>query len=182
VWRVTNLVEKWRTTTAYGGDRTMVTPPSGGTPTTTVTDMEGRTVELLQHHSGTHTTTSYKYDRKGKLEKVVDTLGNEWSYKYDRGRGDVAGPSDVWQEGVAVLEAAALEQIERAYGRDPVTKYWQPSVRSSLEGKVTFGSDWWTSAQFSEKAEQASGMSGSYYFESTSRAVIFKLKKSSTAN
>src|SRR5206468_3940543 len=42
--------EKWRTTTSYAGDRTDITPPAGGTATSTVTDAAGHTVELRQYH------------------------------------------------------------------------------------------------------------------------------------
>ena len=43
-------VEKWRSTTAYGGDRVSVTPPAGGTATTSITDARGRTTGLRQYH------------------------------------------------------------------------------------------------------------------------------------
>lgn len=83
--------ERWRTTTRYGGDRVHVTPPAGGTATTTINDARGRTVELRQYHAptptGTHDATSYEYDRKGQLVGVSDPAGNQWSYVYDlRGR------------------------------------------------------------------------------------------------
>lgn len=86
------LVEKWRTTTAYTGDTTQVTPPAGGVPTTTVTDAQGRTVELRQHTTpqgvdGPYQATRYTYNRKGQLAAVSDPDGNEWTYTYDvRGR------------------------------------------------------------------------------------------------
>ncbi|MFI6129520.1 RHS repeat-associated core domain-containing protein [Micromonospora sp. NPDC051141] len=83
-----NQVEKWRTTTSYFGDRTSVTPPAGGTPTTTVTDAKGRNVELRQHTTpqgvaGAYQSTSYTYDRKGQLAAVADADGNEWIYTFD---------------------------------------------------------------------------------------------------
>ena len=40
-------VFKWDSTTAYEGDRTRVTPASGGTPTTTVTDIAGQTTRAM---------------------------------------------------------------------------------------------------------------------------------------
>jgi RHS repeat-associated protein len=89
---VTNLVEKWRTTTRYEGDLTRVAPPLGGVATTTLTDVEGRTVELRQHTTaagvdGAAQTTRYTYDRKNQLTKVVDPAGNEWTWRFDiRGR------------------------------------------------------------------------------------------------
>ena len=88
-------VERWRTTTAYGGDRTDVTPPSGGTATSVVTDARGRSTELRQYLGATPTpytagswvSTEYKYDARGYQTQLVDHLDNEWNYTYDiRGR------------------------------------------------------------------------------------------------
>ena len=83
-----NLTEKWRTTTAYAGDRVLVTPPAGGVPTTTVTDVRGRTVELRHHKTaagvnGDFDTTTYSYNRKGEQVKVTDTGLDQWTWKYD---------------------------------------------------------------------------------------------------
>jgi RHS repeat-associated protein len=89
--------EKWRTTTSYGGDRTDVTPPSGGTVTSTITDEHGNTVALRQYHAGItpgyaapasgYDLTSYTYNRKDQLARVTDAAGNHWDYTYDiRGR------------------------------------------------------------------------------------------------
>ena len=97
---VTNLVEKWRTTTTYAGDSTKVTPPSGATPTTTVTDAQNRTIELRQHTTaqgvdGPYQATRYTYNRKGQLVAVADADGNEWTYTYDvRGRRITASDPD----------------------------------------------------------------------------------------
>ncbi|WP_307833920.1 RHS repeat-associated core domain-containing protein [Actinoplanes regularis] len=88
-------VERWRTTTAYGGDRTDVTPPAGGTATSTVVDARGRAIELRQYRgaaptpavAGTWDAATYEFDRRGNETKAVDTLGDEWTYRYDvRGR------------------------------------------------------------------------------------------------
>jgi RHS repeat-associated protein len=83
--------ERWRTTTAYAGDRVDVTPPAGGTATSTLTDARDNTVELRQYHNPTPTggydATRYGYDRKGRLASVTDPVGNKWTYGYDiRGR------------------------------------------------------------------------------------------------
>jgi hypothetical protein len=42
--------ERWRTTIAYGGDRVHVTPPAGGTASTSIGDARGQTVELRRYH------------------------------------------------------------------------------------------------------------------------------------
>ena len=82
--------ELWRTTTNYGGDRTDVTPPAGGTATSTITDVRGAVVELRQYQPG-HAAgsasgfdrTTHAYDRKGRLVGITDPAGNTWSYTYD---------------------------------------------------------------------------------------------------
>jgi RHS repeat-associated protein len=83
--------ERWRTSTTYGGDHTDVTPPAGGTATSTVVDGRGRTVELRRYHGGTPAgpfdATTYGYNNKNLLARVTDAAGNRWEYGYDvRGR------------------------------------------------------------------------------------------------
>ncbi|RVU28989.1 hypothetical protein EOT10_03870 [Streptomyces antnestii] len=88
--------EKYRTTYTYGGDRVHMDPPAGQTATTTITDVQDRTVELRQYKgdtplpSGTaadYIATKYGYTPSGQLAKVTDNSGNIWSYEYDqRGR------------------------------------------------------------------------------------------------
>ncbi len=87
--------ERWRTKTYYAGDRTDVTPPGGGTATSTVTDARDRAVQLRQYHgpaptptvAGSWDTTTYTYNRKGQTELITDPAGNSWKYTYDlRGR------------------------------------------------------------------------------------------------
>ncbi|MGC9496328.1 RHS repeat-associated core domain-containing protein [Streptomyces sp. WG7] len=79
------------TRTIYGGDRTTVIPPEGGTATTAIADPRGLVTELRQHHArnadAAYDTTTYDYTARGQLEKVTDPAGNTWSYGYDqRGR------------------------------------------------------------------------------------------------
>ena len=80
-------VERWRTTTAYGGDRMHLTPTKGGTATTTITDARGQTVELRQYHGGTPTgsydSTTYTYTKAGQLASTKDPAGNVWRFGYD---------------------------------------------------------------------------------------------------
>jgi len=79
--------EQWRTTTTYRGDRTLVDPPTGGTPTMTVVDARGNTTALHQYlgssPSGTSQVTTYGYDHADRLEEVSDPAGNDWTYAYD---------------------------------------------------------------------------------------------------
>jgi RHS repeat-associated protein len=85
-------VEKWRTTTSYGGDRTHVIPPEGGIATTDVTNALGQIVERRQYHDpeqvgsddeDDYDATTYEYDLRGALTKVTDPAGNVWTYAYD---------------------------------------------------------------------------------------------------
>jgi RHS repeat-associated protein len=79
----------WQTVTAYDGENTVrVTPPSGGTATTTTKDVRGLVTQLRQHSDGTPAgpvvaTTTYGYDRLGQLTEVKDTANNAWTYTYD---------------------------------------------------------------------------------------------------
>ena len=100
--RVTNTIlkagatEKWRSVAAHSGDRTSVTPPSGATATTTISDPRGNTVELRQYKNpanvgsndpSTFVRTQYTYTALNELATMTDALGNTWSYGYDqRGR------------------------------------------------------------------------------------------------
>lgn len=80
-------VEQWRGISSYGGDYTSTTPAAGGTPTTTFSDVRGKTVQLRQYHgaspTGAYDTTGYQYSRKGQLQSVTDPVGNHWTYAYD---------------------------------------------------------------------------------------------------
>ncbi len=90
--------EYWRTSYAYSGtDRTDVTPPAGGTPSTTYTDSRGRTT-VLDQYLGTSTgpaqQTSYTYDARGDMTGMVNPTGQHaWSWTYDA-RGLLTQSSD----------------------------------------------------------------------------------------
>ncbi|WP_411074167.1 polymorphic toxin-type HINT domain-containing protein [Streptomyces sp. cmx-4-7] len=91
--------ETWKTTTTYGGDWTAVDPPAGDTPTMALLDAQGRKTELRQFKgdgpTGAYDKINYSYDRKGRLEKVTDQIGNVWSKTYDiRGRVKTATDPD----------------------------------------------------------------------------------------
>ncbi|MGW2819694.1 RHS repeat-associated core domain-containing protein [Streptomyces sp. NPDC001443] len=82
--------EQWRTTTAYDGEITRVDPPTGGVPTTTITDDQGNVSEI-RHHRGAspnagvpYDSTKYTYNTAGLLETVTDAKNNVWRYEYDQ--------------------------------------------------------------------------------------------------
>ncbi|WP_308020158.1 hypothetical protein [Streptomyces sp. LS1784] len=94
---------QWATTTAYpGADRTDTTPPSGGMPSSVVTDARGRTTALLQYRTPTPTgnnadadITAYTYTPAGQPASRTDSSGNTWTYTYDlRGRQVSASDPD----------------------------------------------------------------------------------------
>ncbi|MGX4657915.1 polymorphic toxin-type HINT domain-containing protein [Micromonospora sp. SCSIO 07396] len=105
--------EKWRTVTTYGGDRTHVDPPTGATPTTTITDARGQVRSLHQYKgsspSGDHDETTYTYTAAGQPETVTDTASNTWSYTYDqRGRKKSASDPDT---GTSTFEYNDYDQL-----------------------------------------------------------------------
>ena len=89
--------------TAYYGDRVTTVPPSGGTPTSTVTDALGRTTELDSYTSvptvtttvsggitsvaitgGTTQATGYSYNHRGELSDIKDAAtGEDWGKTYN---------------------------------------------------------------------------------------------------
>ncbi|MEG3637209.1 RHS repeat-associated core domain-containing protein [Micromonospora palythoicola] len=89
-------VEKWRTSTSHGGDRTHVTAPQGGIVSTVITDAKGQTTRLRQYKNrtdvgstdpATYDETQYTYTLLGQQKTIKDPAGNTWSYSYDlRGR------------------------------------------------------------------------------------------------
>jgi RHS repeat-associated protein len=84
---VANGAPKWKSVTTYGGDRTTVVPPAGGTTTQSITDARGRTVQLRQYSSATaYDTTTYTYTDAGDLATVTDAAGNKWQHTYDQRR------------------------------------------------------------------------------------------------
>ncbi|MFI6051587.1 polymorphic toxin-type HINT domain-containing protein [Streptomyces violascens] len=79
------------TTTTYGGDRVTVIPPRGATPTTSISDAQGRVTELRQYQAtnesgpaGPYDTTSYGYDAAGHLTQLTGPAGATWAWTYDR--------------------------------------------------------------------------------------------------
>lgn len=89
--------EKWRTTTSYGGDRISVDPPTGGTPTTTVFDVDGQTTMLMQHTgpdaTGPADETNYTHTLAGELATITNAAGNKWTNYYNI-RGNLTSTDD----------------------------------------------------------------------------------------
>ncbi|GAA3770675.1 RHS repeat-associated core domain-containing protein [Plantactinospora mayteni] len=106
-------VEKWRTTTSYGGNWIAEDPPDGSPATMRIFDARERVVELRQYTGGAPTgaydTTRYAYGRAGELSSVTDAAGNVWRYGYDlRGRRVRAEDPDT---GVATSSYDNLDRV-----------------------------------------------------------------------
>ena len=92
-------VLKWQTTTGYDGDRQWSIPPAGGTPTMALFDVNGNPTALRQYTTGnppsgsSYRTTSYGYDRLGRLTTTTDPDNNQWTSGYDL-RSRVTATSD----------------------------------------------------------------------------------------
>ncbi|QUX29575.1 type IV secretion protein Rhs [Nocardiopsis akebiae] len=87
--------EVWRTTYSYGGDRVLTTPPEGGTPVTTVSDVRDNVVARTQHTGSADEdlTTRYTYTLRNELTSVVSPTGARWSNEYDY-RGNIVSQTD----------------------------------------------------------------------------------------
>ncbi|BCJ43475.1 hypothetical protein GCM10010168_42150 [Actinoplanes ianthinogenes] len=84
--------EAWRTHTTYDGEKTSVTPPKGGTATTTVIDAQGHVTEMRQYKdpakvgsddAAAFERTTYRFNNRGDLAAVVGPGNNTWAYTYD---------------------------------------------------------------------------------------------------
>ncbi|MGA5301778.1 deaminase domain-containing protein [Nucisporomicrobium flavum] len=116
--------EQWRTHTSYNGQKTSVTPPKGGTATTTITDAQGKIVELRQYKdpknvgsdtAGTYDKAIYGWNRKGLQSKVVDPAGNTWTYDYDlQGRVISAKDPDNGETKSTYYDNGQLQTVQTA--------------------------------------------------------------------
>ncbi|UQU62536.1 hypothetical protein COUCH_26335 [Couchioplanes caeruleus] len=84
--------EAWRTHTGYAGEKTSVTPPKGGTATTSITDAHGNLAELRQYQdrakvgsddASTFERTVYRYTDRDEISSVTGPGNNTWTYRYD---------------------------------------------------------------------------------------------------
>ena len=135
-----NGTEKWRTTTAYGGDRTTVVPPSGGVPSTTITDTHGNVTELRQYRgaaeAGGFDRTTYVYDLLNRATKVTDAGGNNWTYEYDlHGRPTRASDPDNGTTSTTYTRTGLVETTTKPLGTGTTTlgyTYDQMGRRTSV--------------------------------------------------
>jgi RHS repeat-associated protein len=84
-------VLQWQTTTAYpGADETDVTPPAGGTATSTFTNGRGETTATWSYLTATPDgkaadadVTSFSYTPSGQTATISDNSGDKWTYTYN---------------------------------------------------------------------------------------------------
>lgn len=143
-------IEKYRTTYAYDGDRVHMDPPTGQTPTTTITDVRGNTVELREYKDSapqpTGTRADYistKYTRTvdGKLTKVTDDAGNIWTYAYDqRGRKKSATDPDTGTSAFGYDDLDQQTSVTDSRGNTTSTVYDDLGrVKSTWQGAADTG-------------------------------------------
>ncbi|MET8976251.1 polymorphic toxin-type HINT domain-containing protein [Streptomyces sp. NPDC004539] len=136
------------TKTLYGGDRTTVIPPVGGTATATLKDVRDRTTEVRQLRAraaeAAYDTTSYEYSPRGDLTKVTDSAGNAWTWKFDLlGRTtDTTDPdrgathTDYDDRGLAITTEDARGVLAHVYdGQSRPTELREKSVTGTLRAK-----------------------------------------------
>ncbi|WP_158515476.1 polymorphic toxin-type HINT domain-containing protein [Kitasatospora sp. MBT63] len=93
--------QQWTSSTAYpGADRIDVTPPQGGSATSSVLDARGRTTQLWQYRGAVATgkaadaeVSTFTFTPGGQPATRTDAAGNTWSYTYDQ-RGRVVANQD----------------------------------------------------------------------------------------
>lgn len=118
---------QWQTTTAYrGSTETDVTPPAGGRPTTSISDIWGHTVQTWAYNTPTATgvatdaaVTKYAFYPSGAAQSVTDPGNNTWSYTYDL-RGHRQTSSDPNTTAVSYAHYDADGRLD--YSTDPRSK------------------------------------------------------------
>ncbi|QAY68790.1 RHS repeat-associated core domain-containing protein [Xylanimonas protaetiae] len=136
--------EKWRTTTTYGGDRVTVDPPTGATPTTTVSDARGNTTQLIEYlgasPSGSSQTTTYTYDVAGRLAGMKDAAGNTWTNTYDLlGRPTTASDPDKGTTTTTYDDAGQVITTTDARGKALAYTYDALGRRTTMRDTSTTG-------------------------------------------
>ncbi|AZK96938.1 MULTISPECIES: RHS repeat domain-containing protein [Streptomyces] len=136
--------ERHRTTWAYQGDRVHEDPPAGGTPTTRITDVRGRLLELRQYTgdapAGAHLTTAYGYTKAGKRASVTDPAGNTWQFTYDvRGRQITAADPDKGTATMTYDNKGRLTSVTDARGTTLAHSYDALDRRTGLFQGSTAG-------------------------------------------
>jgi RHS repeat-associated protein len=163
-----DAVEKWRTSTGYGGDHSDVTAPPGGTGTSTWTDARGQVSAVWQYHgnaaAGAHDVTTRTYSPGGDLASITDAAGNTWTAGYDQRHRRTAvddpnrGHTDLgYDEAGELTSTTDARGVTRVYGYDelgrqtsarlgtatgPLLATWQYDTLPAGKGKLTSSSSY----------------------------------------
>lgn len=142
---------KWGAATSYGGDRTSVTPPLGGTPTTVVTNIDGDITQRIQHFGATTdsagVTTNYSYDLLDQLTGMADPKGNTWAYSYDLMGNQVRAKDP--DKGLTTSTYNALKQLTTSTDARGVTlKYFYDATGRPLKTTKADGTTTLTSTSY----------------------------------
>ncbi|MEU5833054.1 RHS repeat-associated core domain-containing protein [Streptomyces diacarni] len=138
--------ETGRTTTEYDGERTTVIPPTGGTATTEVTDIQDRVTERLSYTNADRTKSvkaTTDYGIHGKPTRFTDAAGNTWKWTYDaRGRQTSADDPD---KGKGTITYDTLDQPVKttdARGTTLTTTYDPLGRKTALKEGDTTRASW----------------------------------------
>ncbi|MFH9426618.1 RHS repeat domain-containing protein, partial [Streptomyces sp. NPDC017529] len=135
-------VEKWRTTTSYGGNWTASVPPKGGTATLTLVNAHDKPVEVRQYKNGkpefgaaadTYESLKYTYDSADRMVKLVDAVGNTWSAEYDlRGHRTKSTDPDKGTVTTTYTPDGQVATTKDALGHTLATTYDELGRRTSV--------------------------------------------------
>ncbi|MEN0083821.1 MAG: RHS repeat-associated core domain-containing protein [Leifsonia sp.] len=142
--------ERFHTTTAYTGtDRVDTTPAAGGTPTTSISNALGQQTSLTEYLAATPggssppETTTYSYNKIGKMSQMVDPAGNTWQWGYDLlGRQttavdpDTGTTTDTYDNGNNLLTTTDARGTTLAYAYDALNRKTGEFVGSTSGAKV----------------------------------------------
>ncbi|MEU3499268.1 RHS repeat-associated core domain-containing protein [Streptomyces hundungensis] len=138
--------ETKRTTTSYTGDTTTVVPPQGGVASTTVTDALGRKTELKEYTDAARThsqSTTYSYNKLGRLAEVTDPSGAKWTYVYDvRGRQIQTDDPDKGTVKTTFDQGDRATDVTDARGITLHTDYDALGRKTALKNGTTVLSSW----------------------------------------
>ncbi len=150
-------IEKYRTTTSYpGADRTDVTPPAGGTPTSTYSNSLGQRTSLVQYQASSISasaptiTTTYGYNNAGTLNRMSDQAGNTWTWNYDllghqtsATDPDTGTTTTTYDSGGNLLSSTDARGITLAYTYDTMnrkTAVYTGSASGAIQAKWSYDS------------------------------------------
>jgi RHS repeat-associated protein len=124
---VVNGDAKWSQSTAYAGEKTNVSPPSGGIATTTMVDARDRKTELRQYKdparvgaddAASFERITYSYTDRDQLASIVAPGGNAWTYAYDlHGNKIETGDPDNGAASMGYDEAGQVSWTKDARGK-----------------------------------------------------------------